>query len=88
MAKNKELHHLMQELREELGKLDKSSKAYSEISMLITDIELELKKIENSVSEVSITDKIRTQIEEFEVGHPRITNVLNDIMIKLLNIGI
>lgn len=78
-----DLHQLLSKLRKEIDYLDASSEIHKEINSLIADIELQLK-----LQKVSLTENIRNHIEKFEVEHPKITNILSDIMIKLINIGV
>lgn len=52
-----------------------------------------IQEIENSSNDSSeddsfIIDKIKHAIERFETEHPSATAILNDIMVKLSNIGI
>lgn len=81
---------LLNKLKEEIRSLEVNSVMYQEIISLISDIENQalLQKDEKEKEEASLIDNIRNYIGEFEVEHPRITNVLNDIMIKLISIGV
>lgn len=83
-----ELHHLLNMLREELEFLEVNSDVRKESSLLITEIELQLQTLEADRKGTSITDNIRNHIEKFEEEHPRVTNILNDLMVKLLSIGV
>ncbi len=77
------LHTLLRKLKKELSDLDANSVIRKEVNSLITDIELKLK-----LQEVSLTENIRDNIEKFEDEHPKVTAILREIMIKLVNIGI
>lgn len=83
-----ELHQLLEKLREELNNLEINSSAYQEVSLLITNIEDQIKGLEDKKPKTSLADNLRTHVEKFEVEHPRITGILNDIMVKLSNMGI
>ena len=83
-----ELHHLLSLLKEELEDLESSSESHKEISSLITNIELQIQTLEDKQQHRPLTENIRNHIEKFETEHPRITGILNDIMMKLSNIGI
>lgn len=83
-----ELRHLLNMLREELEFLEVNSDVRKESSLLITEIELQLQTLEADRKRTSITDKIRNHIEKFEEEHPRFTNILNDLLLRLLSIGV
>ena len=83
-----ELHHLLNLLKEELEDLETSSDSHKEISSLIANIELQIQTLEDNQQHMSLIENIRNHIEKFETEHPIITGILNDIMIKLSNIGI
>ncbi|MEJ2115014.1 MAG: DUF4404 family protein [Gammaproteobacteria bacterium] len=78
-----DLHQLLSALRREINNLDANSDAHKEINALISDIELQLK-----LQEVSLVENIQKYIGRLEAEHPKITNILSDIMAKLTNIGI
>ena len=82
---NVKLNSLLSKLKEELDELDIGSKKHQEISQLITDIENKIEEIED---EPSLIERLQMHIEEFEVEHPKFTAILNDIMVKLGNLGI
>lgn len=54
------------------------------IDELINKLESEI----NTERPQSLTDQLSTMIESTEVNHPRITLILNDLMMKLASIGI
>jgi len=83
-----ELHQLLNKLRAELECLDTGSDVHQELGILISNIEQQIEELENKQHEMSLVENVQTHIEKFEVEHPRITNILNDIMMKLTNIGI
>lgn len=82
---NVKLHKLLSQLKEELKELNIDSENYQEISQLISDIENQIEDIEE---EPSLIERLQMQIEQFEVEHPKFTAILNDIMVKLSNMGI
>ena len=83
-----ESHQLLNKLRQELEGLEANSDVHKEISLLITEIESQLLTLEAERKGISITENIRNHIEKFEEEHPRVTNILHDLMVKLLSIGI
>ena len=83
-----ELHQLLNKLRAELECLDTDSDVHQELGLLISNIEQQIEELKDKQHEMSLVENVQTHIEKFEVEHPRITNILNDIMMKLTNIGI
>jgi hypothetical protein len=83
-----DIKRLLNKLKEEIKSLDVNSVMYREIISLISDIENQLLLQKDKQEETSLINNIRDCIGEFEVEHPRITNVLNDLIIKLISIGV
>lgn len=84
----KDLNLLLEELRLELTELKSDSLLREEVVRLINEIEQQLQLDQDSKEEKSLADRIRSLIGRFEVEHPRLTNILSEIMNKLSNIGI
>jgi hypothetical protein len=83
-----DIKRLLDKLKEEIKSLEVNSVMYREVISLISDIENQVLLQKDQQEETSLINSIRNYIGEFEVEHPRITNVLNDIMIKLISIGV
>ncbi len=84
----KELHQLIRKLQEEVEDLEIKSDAQQELSSLIKEIEDQADAYEIEKTHGHLLDNIKTYIEKFEAEHPRMTNILSEIMIKISNIGI
>jgi len=84
----KDLHQLINKLRKELDRLETDSDAHQELSLLIINIVEQIEELGDKKNKVSLTENVKAQIGKFEVEHPRITSILNDVMMKLTNIGI
>ena len=84
----KEVNFLLEKLKLELTELKPDSLLREEIIRLIDEIEQQLPINESDIEEKTLADKIRSLIGRFEVEHPRLTNILSEIMNKLSNIGI
>lgn len=84
-----------QKLREEITKLraeidqiatgDQISR--DRLNQLISEIEQRLEQTDDE-ADGSLTERVRESIRQFETEHPRTTNILNDIMVTLSNMGI
>lgn len=84
-----QLEHALDRLRAELDVLERSPGADKDrLRALIDEVEGQLDAIESGDDDASLVDSIKAQVEQFEVEHPRVTNILNDIMVTLSNMGI
>ena len=83
-----ELHQSLQALQQELDKLEESNEEIRDrATRLIVDIENQLDTSNNDEDD-SLIDRIQKLIEQFEVEHPRITGIMNRIMMTLSDMGI
>lgn len=84
-----ELEHSLEKLRGELDALGpEAATTRTRLAALIDDIEDELSTLESPGDGDSLLEKLQHQVEIFEIEHPRVTNILNDIMVTLSNLGI
>lgn len=82
-----ELKHLVAQLREELQSARAGDpQALSHLAPLLADLDQALASPE--ASSVSLRERLDAHIREFEVEHPRLTAILNDVMVSLGNLGI
>ncbi len=76
-------------LRDELDALSEDNTETRErLSELIFELEVQVEELAQSGDTESLIDHVRKRVDDFEVEHPRITRVLNDIMMTLSNMGI
>lgn len=89
-----QLEQSLERLRGELEALDAAGGATAagdttRLRALIDEVESQLDALESGEDDDgTLVDGLRTQIEQFEVEHPRVTAILNDIMVTLSNMGI
>lgn len=84
-----ELNSLITRLRQELTNLQEDQRgSRDQIESLISDLETHLATGKTNDWPSEMTERVRTEIEDFETEHPQITGVLNNIMVTLGNIGI
>ena len=82
-----DLRESLGELRAEVDKLDNAEiNQRARLDSLISEIERQLDADEDDHQ--SLIEATKSRIEQFEIEHPRITNILNDIMVTLSNLGI
>lgn len=81
---SEQLEHLLTRLREELATLESTSaQAQPRLRALIDDIERQI-----AAQSEGVTGDLKRRVEAFEVEHPRVTAILNDVMVTLSNMGI
>lgn len=79
----------LDELRQQLKLLDSGDRqARSRIEGLIYDLETQLEDTESTERFQSVQQKLPDLVAQFEVEHPRITSILDQIMTTLSNMGI
>lgn len=79
-----QLEQLLTRLREELASLENgSAQAQPRLRELVDDIERQV-----TAQDEGVTGELKRRIEAFEVEHPRVTAILNDVMVTLSNLGI
>ena len=84
-----ELERALEKLRSELAALDPAAAdARQRLAALVDEIEQALGGLETAADHASILERLKHQVEVFEVEHPRVTNILNDILVTLSNMGI
>ena len=84
-----ELLASLEGLRAELATLGSEAEdAKARLTELVDEVERELEQLGETADHASMLDRMQHQVEAFEVEHPRITNILNDIMVTLANLGI
>lgn len=77
----------IQKLREQIDQAPDDFVNKQELEKLLAEMESELSG-GNSDNSQEWIDEIRKLIDEFETEHPRVTAILNDIMVTLSNMGI
>lgn len=81
---DEKLELLLTRLREEVATLEADGvRASPRLRTLVDDIELQIK-----TQEEGVTGELKRRVEVFEVEHPRVTAILNDVMVALSNLGI
>lgn len=86
---NTKLEDTLVQLRNEIANLpaeDRESK--QKLDALVRNLEQKLASPDNMEHHEFLADGISDSITHFEVSHPRITGILNDIMMTLSNMGI
>lgn len=71
---------------EELDESDETSR--QKLARVIEDVQRKLNREETSQPEKPLSAQIKDAIVHFEVKHPTITSILNDISMVLSNMGL
>jgi Domain of unknown function (DUF4404) len=78
----------IESLRAEIDNLRVEDAAAKErLDALVVELERQLDKPEHDGGS-GLDDSLQELIEQFEVEHPRITGILNDLMVTLSGLGI
>jgi len=86
---NEKLQETLQALRKEIDKLKPDeTESKDRLEQLIRKLELKLDRPDDTNRHLSLTEGLSDSLTYFEVSHPRITGVLNDLMMTLSNMGI
>ncbi|MBM4201471.1 MAG: DUF4404 family protein [Gammaproteobacteria bacterium] len=86
---DREIVPALADLRAEIEQLDKADAATRErLEELVDRLEQQLTAAELGQHQLHLVEDIKDAITEFEVEHPRMTGILNDIMVTLSNLGI
>lgn len=86
---DKNIAQSLADLRTQIDQLAASNTAAREkLEGLLSDLEDNIHSLEDSEHQVHLVGDLREAIAEFEVEHPRLTGILNDIMVALSNLGI
>ena len=79
-----QLEHLLTRLREELASMEQGgAQPQTRLHALVDDIERQI-----AARDEGVTGDLKRRVEAFEVEHPRVTAILNDVMVTLSNLGI
>ena len=84
-----DLYRSLEALQLEIKKLGDGQDDVKEgLSRLVADLEHQLENPEDTAHATSLLQNLPDHIEQFEVEHPRMTSILNHIMMTLSNMGI
>jgi len=89
MNKATPLTEALDRLRVEIAALDTVDQASRQkLATLVEDLEKKVTSPEDSELHESLTHQLKDSVLHFEVSHPTLTAIMNDIMIRLSNMGI
>ena len=84
-----ELRAALEKLRAEVHALDPADhEGKQTLESLILELERKLEDPSDAAHHESLVGSVRKAIERFEVEHPSTTQLLNNIMVSLHNMGI
>ncbi|MGH8551701.1 MAG: DUF4404 family protein [Methylococcales bacterium] len=86
---NQQLEETLASLRTELSKLsDLDPESKDKLESLIRNLEIKLESPNDRAHHHSVTKGLADSLTHFEVSHPTLTGILNDVMMTLSNMGI
>ena len=84
-----DLRKSLERLHSELDKLEGDNElARERLKHLVSDLEHQLENPDDKAHRDTLIERLHDFIEQFEVKHPRVTGIANDIMVTLSNLGI
>lgn len=85
----KPIDELLATLRREMDALDAGDHdARQRLDRLIVDIETRVKNADGVAADAGLGGQLKASILKFEVSHPRLASVVNDVVDKLSAMGI
>ncbi|MCP3959001.1 MAG: DUF4404 family protein [bacterium] len=89
MTEREELRRSLDRLRDEISHLEDSDEATRRrMNRLVAQLEDQLGGEAEEEHLGMLTEAVRNYVEQLEIEHPRMTSVLNRILVGLSNIGI
>lgn len=83
------LNEALQELKTEIAALQvEDTDAKRRLETLVEGLEKKLETPSDEEHHHGLVEDVRDSVEHFEVEYPRLTAILNDIMMALSNMGI
>lgn len=88
MSKDKVRKHLV-DLQKEIHRLEVEDESTKErLNKLTSEIEHLLDNPDDTKHNLALVQNLQMHTKQFEIEHPRVTSVLNQIMVTLSNMGI
>jgi hypothetical protein len=89
MTRAHHLDELLSTLRSEVRALDLGDEeARQRLDRLVLDIGTQIESPDRAVADDKLTGQLKASIVNFEVSHPRLAVVMNDVLEKLSAMGI
>jgi hypothetical protein len=86
---NEELRNTLHKLRTEIDGLSfREPAARERVRMLISGIEQQLENAGVATPQDSLIENLKTTIEQFELEHPKLGALLNQLLLALSTMGI
>ena len=88
MSKDKVREYLV-DLRTEINRLEVNDESTKErLNNLTSEIEHLLENPDDTTRKLALVQNLQMHTKQFEIDHPGVTSVLNQIMVTLSNMGI
>ena len=82
------LEMLLERLRAETGAMDPSSAERERMDALAAAILQRLQLPREDNQDADLVERVSKAIDDFELAHPRLTGVLNEVLVRLGSAGI
>jgi chromosome segregation ATPase len=84
----KDLLETLEQLRAQVAALEADNASKARLESLIGTLEQRLQGTGSEAHHGHLVAELKEAISHFEVEHPRLTRILNDLMVTLSNMGI
>lgn len=84
----KNLLETLEQLREQVAALEADAPSKARLESLVETLEQRLSVAGSEEHHLHLVAELKETISHFEVEHPRLTGILNDLMVTLSNMGI
>ncbi|MEO8523863.1 MAG: DUF4404 family protein [Caldimonas sp.] len=89
MTNTRHLDDALSDLRSEIRNLDLSDEdARRRLDLLVADIGAHAGKPEVAVTDETLVERLKSSTLEFELSHPRLAVLMNDLLEKLSTMGV
>lgn len=83
------LHQTLRELKTQIGNMElDDTEARQKLETLVENLERQIDSPGDAERRQTLVESVRDSVEHFEVEHPTLTAILNDLMMTLSNMGI
>lgn len=88
MMSEREILETLEQLRAQIAAMDADGASKARLQSLVQGLEQKLRAPTDKDHHLHLIEEVKEAISYFEVEHPRLTGILNDLMMALSSMGI
>lgn len=88
MMSEREILETLEQLRAQIAAMDADGASKARLQSLVQGLEQKLRTPADEDHHLHLVEEVKDAISYFEVEHPRLTGILNDLMLALSSMGI